>query len=191
MSDDTKIKFYSLGSEKIDLLKKMGNDDFDFSKAIFSSPNFDNALAKVIEKDIDSLDIKVNKIINEIKTRFSNIGANINLDRVYSISDINKVNAFMDKSLKDLMEFKSDNKVRLFSFDKKTKKQKILLIDNAIDYIKKSKIEILTMKDEYIKLCKRKETLSLQEEYDMQEDTYENPLERTINFYMSQEEVNN
>ena len=72
--------------------------------------------------------------------------------------------------------------------DKKNKRQKLLLIDNTIDYIKKSKIEIISMSDEYIKLCKRKETLSPEENYVLEDEYEENPLERTINFYIKQKE---
>ncbi len=188
MNEDTKIKFYSLGSQKIDLLKNIGNDEFDFSKTIFSSSSFDNALIKVIEKDIDSLDIKINKIVSDIKSKMHDIGVNCELNITYGINDIDKIISSIDKSIKNLTNFKNSNKVGFFSLDKKNKRQKLLLIDNTIDYIKKSKIEIISMSDEYIKLCKRKETLSPEENYVLEDEYEENPLERTINFYIKQKE---
>ena len=188
---EVKIKFYNLGSEKINLIKKKNEDDLNFSKAFFSSSKLDNAMIKVIQKDIDSLETRMNKIIFEYKTKLDEIGIDNNINSKYSISEINKVIDLPDKLIEDLLLYKNNNKIGVFSADKKNKKERKKLIDNLIEYLNKSKIEIISMNDEYIKLYNRKKNLSLNDDFSIEDIEEENPLERTINFYVSKKEEAN
>ena len=61
-----KIKFYSLGSEKIDFTKIQNFLNLDTSKPVVASKGFNKALKSVIDKDIDFLTISLKKLINKI-----------------------------------------------------------------------------------------------------------------------------
>ena len=50
-----KIKFYSMGSQKIDFSKILNDVNLDASKPVTISSGFNNALRSVIDKDIDFL----------------------------------------------------------------------------------------------------------------------------------------
>ncbi len=62
----SKIKFYSLGSEKIDFSKIDNKEFLDSSKPVVVSEGFNKALKNVIDKDIEFLSNKIKKIIKEI-----------------------------------------------------------------------------------------------------------------------------
>ena len=61
-----KIKFYSIGTQKIDFSKLNNELSLDMDKDVVVSESFNKALNTVINKDIKFLKNKVDKIINDI-----------------------------------------------------------------------------------------------------------------------------
>ena len=62
-------------------------------------------------------------------------------------------------------------------------------IDNSINYLSKTLNDIISIKDEYIKLDQRNKGLDyiVIEDEENEKTIKEDPLERTINFYMAKE----
>ena len=179
-----KIKFYSLGSEKIDISKIKTISEID-SNPIYVSKGFNKALKKVIENDIVFLDKKVNKVLNNIKVFFEARDIRFDVSDYLMIGDIENLVVQMENSIRSLNEEKKNNKIGLFTFQKKEKKLKLKNIEECINYLKKCETDIKKIKNEYNKLNK-KQTLIAKENNEKDEtEEKEDPLERTIKFYMN------
>lgn len=181
-----KIKFYSLGSQKIDFSKIANDINLDSSKPITVSSDFNNALRSVIDKDIDFLSDKVKKIIKEIKK--SLVINDIDFDINDSINQIDSIINEIETTISKVIIEKENIKVGLFSTKKKEKKAKYKKLEECVESLSKYQSELISIKDEYNKLLKRKNILGddniSQEENNI---ASEDPLERTINFYMKKQ----
>lgn len=188
-NEESKIKFYSIDGNKIDDLST--NDEtlvINEEKKVKTSTGFDKALKIVIEKDINVLSNKLNKIISEITKRLVVLNVTINLSN--NINDIDKIVDEVDKIVSDLIIKKSSIKIGIFSSNKKEKKSQIKNLDDAINFVSKCQNELISIKKEYCKLKERNEGLTgfeYEEEEKNEEKKEADPLERTINFYMTKE----
>jgi len=111
-------------------------------------------------------------------------------------SDVESIDTIIndvETLISDLIIKKDSIKVGLFSSNKKDKKDKIKKLENSINYLSKVQNDIISIKNEYNKLVQRNlnlEGLEFEKEEEKQVECYSDPLERTINFYMTQEERN-
>lgn len=186
----SKIKFYSLGSEKIDFSKIDNKEFLDSSKPVVVSEGFNKALKNVIDKDIEFLSNKIKKIIKEINKLL--IANNLSEDEINAdikrIDDIvNEVESIISKAIIE----KENIKLGLFSTNKKEKKQRYKNIEDCISILSKYQTELISIKNEYNKLNQRKDVLkdSVFDEKN-EEIVKEDPLERTINFYLNKQKEN-
>ena len=187
-----KIKFYNLGSEKIDFSKIQNFLNSDISKPVVVSKGFNKALKSVIDKDIDFLSISLKKIINKVNEL---LDSNL-LEPVFNfepnLENISLVKETLKGYITKLIESKKKNKIRIFTGNKKIKKENLKKLENCINILKNYEIELISIANEYNKLVERKNKLGFIEN-DVDEnkkDDYEDPLERTINFYMTQKQKN-
>ena len=186
----SKIKFYSLGSEKIDFSKIDNKEFLDSSKPVVVSEGFNKALKNVIDKDIEFLSNKIKKIIKEINKLL--IANNLSEDEINAdikrIDDIvNEVESIISKAIIE----KENINLGLFSTNKKEKKQRYKNIEDCISILSKYQTELISIKNEYNKLNQRKDVLkdSVFDEKN-EEIVKEDPLERTINFYLNKQKEN-
>lgn len=190
--NESKIKFYSLGSEKLDLSKFINDKNSNLSKTVIPSKKFTEALNKVTKKDIGTLNRKMQNIISEITKRLVLCNINLSEKLEFEIKDIESLIVKVEEIMSNLIISKEKNKVGLFSSNKKLKKNNLKNIEDCISYISKCQVELLSMKNEYNKLISRNlftESI-LVNESDIKDDTEdeienEDPIERTISFYMT------
>lgn len=186
----SKIKFYSLGSEKIDFSKIINNKVLDSCKPVVASKGFNKALKSVIEKDISFLSEKATNIISEIIkiltiNNFNNEKLNGDIEKIDDT--LNEMETVISKIIIE----KENIKLGLFSTNKKEKKKKQKGLEECVNILTKYQSELISIKNEYNKLKRRSEVLKdvVFEEEDS-DIIKEDPLERTINFYMSKEKGN-
>ena len=182
---DSKVKFYNFGREKIDFSKLENLLDLDASKPIVVSKGFNKALKTVIEKDIKLLEKKVKQIVKEItKIMITN---NIPIEKLDdSIENIDNLIASIEILISDMIISKGNYKVSLFSLNKKEKKRKQSSLEQTLNTLTDYQNEIVAIKNEYNKLTNRKSTLKDFVEEKSEEDKID-PLERTINFYLNKQ----
>lgn len=181
------ILFYSIDGKLIDNLS-LNNNVLDNKKEIKTSKEFNIALKKVTQKDINFLQ---NKVINIIKNIKKNLAMNNTLidneidDDIKNIDNIiNDVEGLISKLIID----KNSIKIGIFSSNKKAKKQEAKNLEKSINYLSKSLNDIISIKNEYNKLIDRTKSLDELQVYDKEEEKQkEDPLERTINFYMKRQ----
>ena len=131
-----------------------------------SSENFNRALKSVMEKDINILKSKLTSTIKDIKKRCAKCDY-FDLDQIDdNIKSIEFIITQVENIISDLIIKKDGIKVGLFSSNKKAKKDQIKKLEDTIIYISNRQNEIIGIKNEYDK---------------------EDPLERTINFYMAKQ----
>lgn len=186
----SKIKFYSLGSEKIDFSKIDNKEFLDSSKPVVVSEGFNKALKNVIDKDIEFLSNKIKKIIKEInKLLITNDLSQHEINADIKIIDdiVNEVESIISKAIIE----KENIKLGLFSTNKKEKKQRYKNIEDCISILSKYQTELISIKNEYNKLNQRKDVLK-DSIFDEKKDELvkEDPLERTINFYLNKQKEN-
>lgn len=186
----SKIKFYSLGSEKIDFSKIVNNEALDSSKPVVASKGFNKALKSVIAKDISFLSEKTSSIISEIikLLAINNFNEEEIKGDIEKIDDIiNDIEAVISKIIIE----KESIKLGLFSTNKKEKKKKQKRLEECVNTLSKYQSELISIKNEYNKLKQRSEVLK-DVVFDEEDSDIikEDPLERTINFYMSKEKGN-
>lgn len=179
-----KIKFYSLGSQKMDISKIKTINDIDL-KPVYVSKGFNKALKKVIENDIVFLDKKVNKLLSNIKVFFEIRNINFDVSDYLMIGDIENLAVQIENRIRSLTDEKRNNKIGLFTFHKKEKKLKLKNIEECINYLKKCEIDINKIKNEYNKLNKKQTLIEKENKEKEDEDQKEDPLERTLKFYMN------
>ncbi len=190
--NSVKIKFYSLDGKTVDVFNVKKNDIIDFDKDIKTNKNFNDALKKVLKKDMKLLANKVINIVNEITKKLAINGTILNDKLESDISKIDLIISDLENIISNLIIEKNSIKIRFFSSNKKEKKEKIKKLENSIEYISKSLNDIISIKDEYNKLDKRNKDLEdlVFEDVKNDEEDETDPLERTINFYMSKNEKN-
>lgn len=181
-----KIKFYSLGSQKLSLLNL--DYELDSSKTVVTSPNFERAMSKVIIKDLKSLDSRVEKNIKEINKLLLINEINVQINSRYTSKDINKIIDDIEQIVKTILIEGENNKAGLFSFNKKKKKQRLSEINNLVEMLTKNQNDFISMKNEFLKLEERRKALTNIED-DEEEEEKEDPLERTINFYINKKDL--
>ena len=190
--NSVKIKFYSLDGKTVDVFNVKKNDIIDFDKDIKTNKNFNDALKKVLKKDMKLLANKVINIVNEITKKLAINGTILNDKLESDISKIDLIISDLENIISNLIIEKNNIKIRFFSSNKKEKKEKIKKLENSIEYISKSLNDIISIKDEYNKLDKRNKDLEdlVFEDVKNDEEDETDPLERTINFYMSKNAKN-
>ena len=142
-------------------------------------------LKSIINKDIESLDSKVKSINKRImkELKINDFVSMEKLDNeIEKIDDI--INSVEIISSNVIIE-KDKIKVGIFSTNKKIKREKIASLSILKDSLVKSQTELIAIKDEYNKLIKRKK--KVKEESYINKVNIEDPLERTVNFYMKKE----
>lgn len=190
---ESEIKFYSLGSKRLDLSKiGLKSEEIDLSKPIRTSKKFNEALNAVTRKDINVLNKKAKSIQSEITKRLAVAGTILKEKLDFEIKDIESLISRVDEITSNLIITKGNGRVGLFSSNKKLKKDNLKKMDECIEYLSKCQKELISMKNEYNKLMSRStliedvlindsNSLSADEEDTIEED----PMERTINFYMN------
>lgn len=188
-NDKVKIRFYSMDGEAIDTFNISRADIIDSKKEIKLTKDFSKALKSVIQKDIDRLSNKLNKTIKEINKHSIICEEKLEDNLDVKIENLDNIINAVEELLSKLIIKKSKIKIWIFSTHKKEKKAKIKTIESTIDYISKSQNNIISIKNEYNKLITRNKNIS---NIDFEEDfskanknEKEDPLERTINFYMT------
>lgn len=187
---NSKIKFYSLGSEKIDFSKIINNEALDSSKPVIASKGFNKALKSVIDKDIDFLSEKTSSIIKEIiKILVVN---NFNDEKIENnIENMDEILNDIEGIISKIIIEKENIKLGLFSTNKKEKKKRYNKLEECVNTLSKYQAELISIKNEYNKLKQRRDVIKdIDFEETDNEVAEENPLERTINFYMNKEKGN-
>lgn len=170
------IKFYSINDNNLEENKGSNNE-------------FDNALKVVLEKDVRALNEKINKIVLNIITSFSKCGVVFSLNKKYDVQNIDELMNLVVDKINDLIMEKASIKIGIFTSNKKEKKEKIKTYDEVIEEINRYQDNINSVKNEYEMLKKRnnniEETTDLYDTEEKKEEKEEDPLERTISFYMN------
>ena len=171
----SKLEFYSIDGKKI---TKEENPS-----------EFEKALKKVIRKDINRLSNKLSNITKEIIKESAIAGYVIEDGLDDDIKNIDSLIIKVESIVSDLIVKKGSIKIGLFTSNKKGKKDEIKLLDEKINYISRCQNDIIAIKNEYNKLLKNKDLkcLNLEEKEVKNEEKEEDPLERTINFYMAKQ----
>ena len=166
------IRFYTIDGKKIEDLELNVGKKLDEEKEIKVSNNFNKALRTVINKDIKFLSNKLTNIIKDITKHLMVNNAMLEVkinDKLENIDEsINDIEALIS----NLIVKRENIKIGFFSSHKKEKKN-----------------DIISIKDEYIKLDQRNKGLDyiVIEDEEKKKTIKEDPLERTINFYMAKE----
>lgn len=189
-ASELKIKFYSLGSQKLDLSKLDCNNDINLSKPVRTSQKFNEALNAVTKKDINALNKKAKNIQEEITKRLAVSGTILKEKLDFDIKDIGSLINSVEKITADLIITKGNGRVGLFSSNKKIKKDNLKKMDDCIEYLSRCQKELISMKNEYNKLMSRntfiEDILMIDgDNVNTDEEDKEDPMERTINFYMN------
>lgn len=189
MNGNGKIKFYGMdGSSLIDI-ENNSTEKLDDLKEVKTSENFNRALKSVMEKDINILKSKLTSTIKDIKKRCAKCDY-FDLDQIDdNIKSIEFIITQVENIISDLIIKKDGIKVGLFSSNKKAKKDQIKKLEDTIIYISNRQNEIIGIKNEYDKLISRNENITGLdfEEVNEKKEKKEDPLERTINFYMAKQ----
>lgn len=190
---ESEIKFYSLGSKRLDLSKiGLKSEEIDLSKPVRTSKKFNEALNAVTRKDINVLNKKAKSIQSEITKRLAVVGTILKEKLDFEIKDIESLISRVDEITSNLIITKGNGRVGLFSSNKKLKKDNLKKMDECIEYLSKCQKELISMKNEYNKLMSRSTLIedvlindSNSLSADEEDTTEEDPMERTINFYMN------
>ena len=190
---ESEIKFYSLGSKRLDLSKiGLKGEEIDLTKPVKTSKKFNEALNAVTKKDINVLNKKAKNIQSEITKRLAVAGTILKEKLDFEIKDIEPLINKVDEITSNLIITKGNGRVGLFSSNKKMKKNNLKKMDECIEYLSKCQKELISMKNEYNKLMSRSTLIedilindSNSLSADEEDTTEEDPMERTINFYMN------
>lgn len=183
---DDKIVFYGFGSEKVDFSKFGNIKNYDTNGPVKVSNNFNIALNKVIDKDINFLSNKIKEIVNSIEKYLAVRGFIIKFGDI-SLDKIDSIINFIETKISELIIQKGNNKIGIFTSRKSEKRNKNIKIDECIDYLSKCMTDLISMQNEYNKLSKKKTNVTYDEKTDDKQD--DDALERTISFYMNKKKV--
>ena len=177
------IKFYGKEEKTMQIPKIIIDDKAD--------SHFNEALKNVVGKDINNLNEKISKMMTEVVKRLSVAGTTVNEQFEYDAKNIDMLIDFVETHISDLIIEKGSIKISFFTSNKKEKKIKIKTLEDVINYLTKCQDELIIIKKEYEKLAKRK-VENVEFSSDLKNDLpEEDPLERTINFYMKKQERSN
>lgn len=184
--DSKGILFYTIDGKLITNLAS-DNNLLDEKKEIKTSKEFNKALRKVTQKDIDLLQRKITNIIKEIKKMLAMNNILIEQEIEKDINKIDNIINDLEELTSKLIIDKSSIKVGVFSSNKKDKKKKIKNLEKSIETLSEYQKNIISIKNEYNKLVNRSNNIDELQIYDIKkkEKKKEDPLERTINFYMN------
>ena len=185
------IKFYNLGDESDCEVFNYGNKTIinNIADSKKEDEIYDKTvkigLKSIINKDIESLDSKVKSISKRIMKalKLNDVTSAQNLDN--EIEKIDDIINNVEIIISNVIIEKDKIKVGFFSTNKKLKREQIASLSALKDYLVKAQTELITIKDEYNKLIKRKKSVT--EETNTNKKNIDNPLERTVNFYMKKE----
>lgn len=185
------IKFYNLGDESDYEVFNYGNKTIinNIADSKKEEEIYDKTvkigLKSIINKDIESLDSKV-KSINKRIMKELKINDFVSMEKLDNeIEKIDDIINSVEIIISNVIIEKDKIKVGIFSTNKKIKREKIASLSILKDSLIKSQTELIAIKDEYNKLIKRKK--KVKEESYINKVNIEDPLERTVNFYMKKE----
>lgn len=185
------IMFYNLGTQKIDFSKIQNYFNIDTSKPVIASKGFNKALKNVIDKDIGFLRNSLKKIITKVNKVLDSNCSELELEIDITDDNITSVKNKVIEILNKITEYKLKNKVGVFTTDKRNKKQKQKKLEECINHLNDYQKELISIEIEYNKLIGRKNKIGFEEsETEDNKLEYEDPLERTINFYMTKDQKN-
>lgn len=182
-----KMKFYSLEKSKLEGINKLKNNFDDSIKEVKTSKEFNDALTFVIKKDIDNLAVNLKNIISDVTKVFVKNGVLFSTPISTKLDDIDLIIGDIEEKMSDLIIKKNNIKIGLFSSKKKEKKKNIENLEETLNYISKAQNDIIGIKNEYNKLKGRIGNIEVPMFYNEDIHQEEDPLERTINFYMNKE----
>lgn len=187
---EPKIKFYSMGSERLDFARLSSLKSFDSSKPVRASRNFNAALKSVIQKDIDFLSKKIDNITKEITKRLVINGTTLEKKLEGKIQNIDALIIDVETLISNVIIEKNNIKIGVFTANKKKLRERISKLEDSAEFLAKCQSDLISIKNEYTKLVER--NLSIADDEIGPEDNddlpAEDPLERTINFYMKKHE---
>ena len=185
------IKFYNLGDESDYEVFNYGNKTIinNIADSKKEEEMYDKTvkigLKSIINKDIESLDSKV-KSINKRIMKELKINDFVSMEKLDNeIEKIDDIINSVEIIISNVIIEKDKIKVGILSTNKKIKREKIASLSILKDSLVKSQTELIAIKDEYNKLIKRKK--KVKEESYINKVNIEDPLERTVNFYMKKE----
>lgn len=183
------IRFYTIDGKKIEDLELNSSEKLDEEKDVKVSNNFNKALKTVINKDIKFLSNKLSSIIKDITKYLMVNNAMLEVKINDKLENIDESINDIETLVSNLIVKKENIKIGIFSSHKKEKKNDIKKIEDSINYLSKTLNDIISVKDEYIKLEQRSKRLDyiVIEDEEKENQIIEDPLERTINFYMAKE----
>ncbi len=182
-----KMKFYSLEKSKLEGINKFQNNFDDSLKEVKSSKEFNDALAFVIKKDINNLSINLKNIISDITKVFVKNGVIFSSPISTELDDVDLIINDIEEKMSDLIIKRNNIKIGLFSSKKREKRKNIENLEETLNYISKAQNDIIGIKNEYNKLKGRIGNIEVPTFYNEESHEEEDPLERTINFYMNKE----
>lgn len=181
-----KITFYSIDGKLINNLSSNKKEVLDSNKEIKTSKRFNTALKRVTQKDINYLKNKVIDIVKKMKKTLATNSVFMEDEIDDKIENIDEIISKTEEVISKLIIDKNNIKLGIFSTNKKAKKLKVMNLDRSINYLSKSLNDIISIKNEYNKLIDRSKNISELPVYPQEEEKKtEDPLERTINFYMN------
>ncbi|MEE0699709.1 MAG: hypothetical protein U0M66_03905 [Bacilli bacterium] len=187
-----KIKFYSMGSEHLDLTRISSDGKLDPSKPIKASKNFNAALRSVIQKDIDFLSKKIDNLVKEMTKRLAFNGTVLEMGLESNVESVDSLINEVETLISNLIIEKNSIKIGIFTSNKKKLRERISKLEDSVEFLSKYQGELIAIKNEYNKLVNRNLSISNEGlEAEVEADLpSEDPLERTINFYMKKQERN-
>lgn len=185
-----KMRFYSLEKSKLEGINKAKTSFENSSKEVKTSKDFNEALTIVIKKDINTLSINLKNIISDITKVFVRNGIVFDSPISTNLDEVDSIISNIEEKISDLIIKKNSIKIGLFSSKKKEKKKNIENLEETLNSISKMQNDIIGIKNEYNKLKVRLNDVESSSFFGEEEKQEEDPLERTINFYMNKENKN-
>lgn len=160
------IKFYNFGEEsnyevinydnkklEINNVHERKKEDEIYSKT------FTYGMKNILDKDIIDLSNKVEIINRRIINILSVNSISTNYEFDFNIKNIDAVLNTTSKIIDDISKQKNSIKIGIFTSKKQEKRKTVENLNSIIESITKSKNDLIALKDEYEKICKRKEKL--------------------------------
>jgi len=174
-TNDVKLRFYEFPR-----LYTSGNAEL--SK---DSDNYGRALKKVINNDLFLIENKVKKIIFDANKLLKDNGLNISILCDSSLDNIEEIIKEFQKIIDNLNIIKEQRRRKIYAFSRKAKKKEYTELVDCVNVFLKYKNDIISIKNEYNKLKNRDQKIVINTNKVI--NSYEDPLERTIKFYMNKD----
>lgn len=176
--EDEKLVFYGFGEKRVLPSFKMLSNTLDTPITI-NEQEKKVALFNLTLKDIKLLENRLNDILINLKQKL--IICNINFETNYKLDEISDLLEKLEIIQQKLI-IEGNAKISIFTNNKKAKKDLATNKLNMSNEILKYQTEILSIKNEYDVLSKRKDSIKIIEKNEVNENN--DALSRTINFYM-------